>query len=109
MALLGKADWLLRSVTSWLATYFAFLFSFITHAIASIIKAAFFFYPPSISPQKAHEQKRKWESGEVEEEGEVEEVMEMKDQSLANEEEEKDEAPVFTRAGRQVRRPQKYQ
>ena len=45
----------------------------------------------------------------MEEEGEVEEVMEMKDQSLANEEEEKDEAPVFTRAGRQVRRPQKYQ
>ena len=31
----------------------------IPHAIASIIKAAFFFYPPSISPQKAHEQKRK--------------------------------------------------
>ena len=41
---------------------------------------------------------------------EMEEVIEMRDQSLANEEEEeKDEAPVFTRAGRQVRRPQKYQ
>ena len=45
----------------------------------------------------------------MEEEGEVEEVMEMKDQSQANGEEEKYEAPVFTRAGRQVRRPQKYQ
>ena len=43
-------------------------------------------------------------------EEEMAEVIEMRDQSLANEEEkEKDEAPVFTRAGRQVRRPQKYQ
>ena len=41
---------------------------------------------------------------------EMEEVSVMRDQSLANEaEEEKAEAPVFTRAGRQVRRPQKYQ
>ena len=66
MALLGKADWLLRSVTAWPATYFAFLFSFITHAIASIIKAAFFFYPPSISPQKAHDaekEMREWRGG----------------------------------------------
>ena len=31
--MLGKADWLLRSVTSWPATYFAFLFSLIPHAI----------------------------------------------------------------------------
>ena len=103
MALLGKADWLLRIVTSWPAIYFAFLFSFITHAITSIIKAAFLYYPPSNSPQKPHEQKRKWESGEVEEEGEVEEVLEMKDQSLANGEKEKEDTPVVTRAGRQVR------
>ena len=59
MALLGKADWLLRIVTSWPAIYFAFLFSFITHAIASIIKAAFFFYLPSNSPQKHQEQNEK--------------------------------------------------
>lgn len=87
--MLGKADWLLRSVTSWPATYFAFLFSFITHAIASIIKD------------------EDGGGGTLEE---MEEVIEMRDQSLANEEEEeKDEAPVFTRAGRQVQRPQKYQ
>jgi len=45
MALLGRAAWLLRSFTSWPASYSALIFSFITHAIASIIKAAFFFYP----------------------------------------------------------------
>jgi len=45
MALLGKAALLLRSFTSWPASYSAIIFSFITHAIASIIKAAFFFYP----------------------------------------------------------------
>ena len=45
MALLGRAALLLRSFTSWPASYSAIIFSFITHAIASIIKAAFFFYP----------------------------------------------------------------
>ena len=34
----------------------------------------------------------------MEEEGEVEEVLEMKDQSLANGEKEKEDTPVFTRA-----------
>jgi len=45
MALLGRAAWLLRSFSSWPSSYSALLISFISHAIASIIKAAFFFYP----------------------------------------------------------------
>jgi hypothetical protein len=46
------------------------------------------------------------EGGTVEE---MEGVMEMRDQSLANEEEEKEEAPVFTSKGRQVRKPKRFQ
>ena len=53
MALLGKADWLLRIVTSWPAIYFAFLFSFITHAINNMVGGTLFTYPDNFRAQKA--------------------------------------------------------
>jgi len=45
MTLLARATWLLRSLTSLPASYSAIIFAFISQAIASIFKAAFFFYP----------------------------------------------------------------
>ena len=53
MALLGKADWLLRIVTSWPAIYFAFLFSFITHAVNNMVGGTLFTYPDNFRAQKA--------------------------------------------------------
>ena len=47
MTLLARAAWLLRSLTSLPASYSAIIFAFISQAIASIFKAAFFFYPAS--------------------------------------------------------------
>jgi len=49
MSLLGRAAWLLRGLPSWSTSYSAILLSLISHAFATIVRAAFFFYPYSSS------------------------------------------------------------
>ena len=45
MSFLGRITYLLRALPALPLSYASLLYTFLTHAIASIIKAAFFFVP----------------------------------------------------------------